>query len=341
MIAIENVSVSVTTGQIGDILVMFDTGFCLSMQAVSRQLAAMPAPTYFIRLIHFKTRRPFPGERLWTVSQIVDESTMRFLRARNREGFDIYFRPYAEKQNAGYILVDLDKSPPVVNTMRLNGHDPCVVVQTSPGHFQAWIRVCDRPLAPTMATQIARHLAQLYHGDRSSADWRHIGRLAGFTNQKPQRRLPNGWPPWVKLRTAQLCQASKGDTLVAAACHPAPRVVSTTHKPASIPCRDPAEPILDTAVAVATYQTALTDLHIPQRFSCPDWSIVDLWIARMLLMRGRTNAQVKSVLRLASPGFPRSHANPEDYLRRTLERAVRDISNAAPFPARQAMPCIW
>ena len=32
------------------------------------------------------------------------------------------------------------------------------------------------------------------------------------------------------------------------------------------------------------------NLQIPQRFSCPNWSIVDLWIAKALLVRGMTDA---------------------------------------------------
>lgn len=318
---------------------MFDAGFSLSLGAVSRQLAAMPARTYFVRLIHSQTRRPFPGERLWTASQIMDESTLRFLRARNREGFDIYFRPHADHQNAGYILVDLDEAPPsVLAAMRANGHEPCVVVETSPGHFQAWIRVSDRSVAPALATQIARHLAQLYHGDRASADWRHVGRLAGFTNQKPQRRLPNGWPPWVRLHTAQICLASNRGALVAVALRPAPQPTATNKKTRSSITAPPSarDHAFDRAVAVAIYQTWLADLQIPQRFACPDWSIADLWIAKALLVCGTPGARVKSILRLASPGFPRSHSDPEDYLRRTLARAVRDLvaSNSTPFPAR-------
>jgi hypothetical protein len=35
---------------------------------------------------------------------------------------------------------------------------------------------------------------------QSSADWRHFCRLAGFTNQKPGRRLDNGLAPFVRLR---------------------------------------------------------------------------------------------------------------------------------------------
>jgi len=32
------------------------------------------------------------------------------------------------------------------------------------------------------------------------------------------------------------------------------------------------------------------------------------------------------ILRLGSPGFPRNHGNPEDYLRRTLARAATPSS---------------
>ena len=69
-------------------------------------------------------------------------TTLRFLRLRNRERCDIYLQPFAGNQNAGYILVDLDAAPPaVLEAMRRSGHEPCVVLQSSPGHWQAWIRV--------------------------------------------------------------------------------------------------------------------------------------------------------------------------------------------------------
>jgi hypothetical protein len=69
-------------------------------------------------------------------------ATIRFLRVRNREGCDVYLHPYAEDRNAGYILIDLDQADPVVlSAMCANGHEPCVVLQTSPGHWQAWVQV--------------------------------------------------------------------------------------------------------------------------------------------------------------------------------------------------------
>lgn len=318
---------------------MIDSGFAVSFRAVERQLAAMPSMLYLIRLIHYPSRRAFPGERIWTAPQILKEATLRFLRARNREGFDVYFRPYANLQNAGYILVDLDDSPPATLSLMLaHGHEPCVTVETSPGHFQAWIRVSAQPLAPVMATSVARHLALLYHGDRASADWRHVGRLAGFTNQKPQRRLPNGGPPWVRIRDARLGLASRGGDLLNAALCPAPQpdTVGQMGPPAD---GTPGE-ALDARMAVAVYRILLCHFRIPQRFPCPDWSIADLWIAKALLAHGMPNTAVKSILRLASPQFPRSHSHPEDYLRRTLARAVRDLaaSDSPVFPARAFAP---
>ena len=168
---------------------MDNRGLFLTWQAVRSHLEAMPNELYLVRLIHNLTGRPFPGERLWTAAQLVGGATIRFLRARNCEGCDVYIHPYAGNQNAGYILVDLDRADPTaVDLMRTNGHDPCVVVQTSSGHLQAWIHLSSAPLEPALATAAGRHLALLYGGDRASTDWRHLGRLAGFTNQKPDRR---------------------------------------------------------------------------------------------------------------------------------------------------------
>lgn len=175
---------------------MFNRGLYLTMQAIRRQLAAMPHDLYLVRLIHCQTRRAFPGERLWTAAQLTHPATIRFLRVRNREGCDVYIHPYAEERNPGYILVDLDHTgPAVVETMRTNGHDPCVVLQTSPGHLQAWVQVSTTPIEPAMASYLGKQLAHFYGGDLASTDWRHLGRLAGFTNQKPQRRSGRGYPP--------------------------------------------------------------------------------------------------------------------------------------------------
>lgn len=102
----------------------------------------------------------------------------------------------------------------VLDSMRAHGHDPCVVLQTSPGHLQAWIRLSDSPLDPAFATAAGKYLAHTYGGDLASTDWRHLGRLAGFTNRKPERRTPAGYSPWVKLVHTRVGLAPRADALL-------------------------------------------------------------------------------------------------------------------------------
>lgn len=302
-----------------------DRGFRLTEQAIGRQLAAMPYGLYLVRLIHHRTRRPLPGERLWTPAQLLHSANIKFLRIRNREGFDVYIRPDNWDQNAGFILLDLDRPDDgVLHRMRDNGHDPCVVLATSPGRLQAWIRVTTSGLESFYATAIARRLAHQYHGDPASADWRHMGRLAGFTNQKPERRTIYGYAPWVRIVHARAGLAPGAEALIQSA-----------GNALRYPCHgelghrlDSTATSVDPARAGQMYQNLLRQWRIAQRFSRPDWSIVDLWVARRLLGWGLPPHQVEDVIRLGSPQFPRRHGNPGDYLRRTLARA------AFPFPPK-------
>jgi hypothetical protein len=295
-------------------------GFFLTWQAIRSQLAAMPNELYLIRLIHHQTRRPFPGERLWTATQLVGAATIRFLRIRNCEGCDVYIQPYAGNRNAGYILVDLDRADPtVVEVMRTNGHDPCVVLQTSPGRLQAWVRLSTAPLEPALATAAGKHLARLYGGDLASTDWRHLGRLAGFTNQKPARRTPDRYSPWVKLVHARVGLAPGAEGLLQSITQSAqPSAARFTIDSTATALGPPT----GTHEATTIYRSCMQRWHILERFPQPDWSIVDLWVARYLLAQGKPAGQIQDILRLASPHFPRRHGDPDDYLRRTVARAA-------------------
>ena len=323
---------------------MDNRGFFLTRQAIGSQLAAMPNELYLIRLIHHQTRRPFPGERLWTAIQLVHPATIGFLRRRNCQGCDVYLQPYAGNQNAGYILVDLDRADPmVVEVMRVNGHDPCVVLQTSPGHLQAWIRLSTSPLEPAVATAASKHLARMYGGDLASTDWRHLGRLAGFTNQKPARRTPDRYAPWVKLIHARAGLAPRGEALL--------HSLSDCAQPRASPFRInlTATELGPTSAEEATtiYRGCMQRWHILERFPQPDWSIVDLWVARYLFSQGRPASQIQAILRLASPYFPRRHGDPDDYLQRTVARAafpspgraVCDDHNRASTPLQASSAC--
>jgi hypothetical protein len=161
-------------------------------------------------------------------------------------------------------------------------------------------------------------LAHLYGGDRASTDWRHPGRLAGFTNQKPTRRTIDGYAPWVKIVHAGAALAPSGEPLLTL-------VRESIQEPAPSAAIDwtaaDSEPA-NAAEAVMIYQRCMQRWRIRERFPQPDWSIVDLWVARHLLSLGRPAVQIQTILRLASPQFPRRHGDAEDYLRRTVSRAA-------------------
>jgi hypothetical protein len=320
---------------------MFDLGLNLTMQAVGRQLAAMPHDLYLVRLIHCQTRRAFPGERLWTAAQLTCPATVRFLRVRNREGCDVYIQPYSPSCNPGYILVDLDHNgPAILETMRSNGHEPCVVLQTSPSNLQAWVQVSTTPVDPAIASRIGKQLAHTYGGDLASTDWRHLGRLAGFTNKKPQRRDGRGYSPWVRVLHAHIGLASQSAALLqqaeelcladAANLPPRPAV------PDDAVDGDSLAGSRATTGASRIYDAWLHRLRILQRFPQPDWSIADKWIAKELLYRGTPAPQVAAILRDGSPDFPRRHSRPDDYIRRTIARAVHELQ-AHPFPGRELL----
>jgi len=315
---------------------MLDRGFFLTWQAIRRQLAAMPHDLYLVRLIHHATRRAFPGERLWSTAQLTSAATIRFLRLRNREGCDIYLHPYAEARNAGYILLDLDVADPaVLETLRRDGLEPCVLLQTSPGHLQAWLHISPQPLQPALATAVAKRIAATYRGDPASADWRHLGRLAGFTNRKPERRTLSGQPPWVQLLHARAGLASQAEHLLESIwCNSAPPLPATVESAGPVP--QPVAPITP-AQAIRIYQHCLRRWHITERFPQPDWSIVDLWVARELFSQGTLPAQVRAILQLGSPQFPRRHGQPQDYLRRTLHAALSPL--APPPVCATPTPC--
>jgi hypothetical protein len=97
--------------------------------------------------------------------------------------------------------------------MKREGFTPALVVETSPRNFQAWLQH-GRTLAKVLSTAVAKALATEFHGDQGSADWRHFGRLAGFTNRKEKYRLANGHFPYVRLIEATGAAYERAPTFV-------------------------------------------------------------------------------------------------------------------------------
>jgi RepB DNA-primase from phage plasmid len=125
------------------------------------------------------------------------EKAIKWLRHENAKGAHIYIRPAGAH---GLSLLD-DLSSEAIERMKTEGYEPAVVVETSPNNFQAWLNH-GQILHSSTSTRAAKVLAERFGGDPSSADWRHFGRLAGFTNPKRERQLPSGMRPFARLRSA-------------------------------------------------------------------------------------------------------------------------------------------
>ncbi len=117
----------------------------------------------------------------WTVHHV--DGAMNWLRSEDARGAHIFVRPHGE---LALTLID-DVSESTIAEGRLSGFEPAAIVETSAANFQVWSshgRVLNRDLSSLAAKELGRR----FGGDLSSADWRHFGRLAGFTNQKETRR---------------------------------------------------------------------------------------------------------------------------------------------------------
>lgn len=176
-------------------------GWNTTWRAVKRQADAMGVEVFEIGL--FKPANPGDQKpepemlpRTWDKQTLL--RSVGWLRYQNSQGRNIYIRPKGEHPLS---MVD-DLTAEAIHQMRQQGFEPCVVVETSPGNFQAWLNH-GKVLPKTESTLAARLLAQRFEGDQGAADWRHFGRLAGFTNRKEKYRQEDGRYPFVRLREAE------------------------------------------------------------------------------------------------------------------------------------------
>jgi hypothetical protein len=168
----------------------------LTLDAVTRQAGAMGVEIFEVGLykpaIEGGPNEPEMLPRTWDKATLL--KSVGWLKYQNSQGRNIYIRPKGEHPLS---LVD-DLTAASIQRMKSEGFEPAVIVETSPGNFQAWLNH-GRVLPKAESTIAARALAEKFVGDRGAADWRHFGRLAGLTNRKEKYKDPNGRYPFVRL----------------------------------------------------------------------------------------------------------------------------------------------
>lgn len=168
-----------------------------TLLAVEQQVAAMGCEVYEIGLFkpHLpsdESKEPEMLPRTWDRATLL--KSVPWLRYQNSQGRNIYIRPKGEHHLS---MVD-DLTAEAVKRMKTEGFAPSLVVETSPGNFQAWLNHGEI-LPQRLSTLAARAIAEKFDGDRGAADWRHFGRLAGFTNRKQKYQAVDGTFPFVKI----------------------------------------------------------------------------------------------------------------------------------------------
>ena len=165
-------------------------------EVVRQQITAMKSEVFELGL--FRLAGAAEGLDAGMLPRAWDSETLLrsipWLRLENMHGRNIYIRPQGEHHLS---LVD-DLSKTAIDRMKAEGFQPAAIVETSPRNYQAWLDHGER-LPRDIGTAVARALASRFEGDTKAADWRHFGRLAGFTNQKEKHRQPNGLFPFARL----------------------------------------------------------------------------------------------------------------------------------------------
>ncbi|MBU1819925.1 MAG: RepB family DNA primase [Bacteroidetes bacterium] len=159
-----------------------------TIQAVTSTLEALQADEYIIRLIH-QTKAPISKQI--EAAKLIHE--ISFYRAKNFEGYNVYFRPVGYQ----FILLDDLSRDTLPELAKLK---PCLLIETSPKNYQAWLRLKEIPQGREQALQTCKELAARLSADMGSAEPDHIGRLPGFTNRKPKHQKPDGLFPFVELK---------------------------------------------------------------------------------------------------------------------------------------------
>ena len=166
-----------------------------TLSAIEQQIRGMGSSLFEIGLYKIDAA----AAELPMISRVWDAKTILasagWLRHQNSKGRNIYIRP---KGDHNLTLVD-DLTLAHITAMKKEGFHPAVVLETSPGNYQAWLKHPEQ-LSKDLGTAAARALAEKFGGDRGAADWRHFGRLGGFTNRKPKHLDPaTGLYPFVQL----------------------------------------------------------------------------------------------------------------------------------------------
>jgi len=294
-----------------------------TVEAVQLQVRAMGATVFEVGLF-----KPDAGDReavmiprVWDADSLM--RSIGWLRHENRDGRNIYVRPNGEHNLS---LVD-DLTAAAISEMGRTGFAPAVVVETSPGNFQAWLKHPET-LSKELGTAAARALAEKFGGDRGAADWRHYGRLSGFTNRKEKYRdATTGLHPFVKLvrATGESYPEARGFLSQI-------RTAVEEHREREQERRAALARSMQAGAGPSARLKSIDQFRSDPKYGA-DGTRIDLAFAIYALSRGVTTAEVEAVIRSRDLSHKGGEKRQTDYVERTIRKAL-DVSERQPARAR-------
>jgi len=285
-------------------------------RTITRQLKYLVSSTYEVGIYDRANDRMHL--RSFTAGDIY--KSVNFLKYKNMNGHDIFIRPEGE---SGYVFID-DLTVSDLSAMEKEGFKLAVALESSPMNYQGWLRVSDTALPTETASIVGRYLARKFGADMRSSDWRHFGRLAGFTNRKPGYVDELGKYPFVNIYSVSSKTYSESKMLVKEALiehqerQEALKRFETPLKP--LVGKDPSAVYLEVVGELRTYWMAKTGKY---NSSDGDWNAVI-----KLLRLGFNQDQISQVLFDHSDSVAkRSNARANDYVRRTIINAQKLTTN--------------
>ncbi len=313
--------VALALGQASGVYPALQTVRDRTTQAVQRQLQAFGVDRVDIGIRDGREGKMM--NRLWTPDEVLKNTA--WLKRMNAQGNDIYVKPVGEH---GLVLVD-DLQPEAMDRLKGHGFHPAIVTETSPGNLQAWLKLSREVVDPNIRKVVAQDVAQDFGGDPNSADAQHYGRLAGFTNQKPDRLLETGLHPYVLLREWSGQVMTHAQELLDQATrfldHQAARQEQEQRLAAIDAWQSPRGwPSWGHRKPVDEYHRQAQALQA--RYPHPDWSKLDWMIAKAMAGSGQYTArEITQALVQGSPHIAtRKPGHLEDYAQRTVEKAWED-----------------
>ena len=284
-----------------------------SLEAIQRQVTALGVPRFEVGIREAKTGQMMNRE--WSRAEV--EQSAAWLKRMNAKGNDVYIRPAGEH---GLVLVD-DLTADKLSSMAKDGFPSAATIETSPGNYQAWVKLSDKPLSAEARRIAAQGLAKHYGGDMNSADSKHYGRLAGFTNQKP-KHTRDGRQPYVLAHDCPGKAATAAPAYLERIEQGLDKAEAQKERQKRLEALQTAKPGYGSHDPIREYQRQAQRL-MAKYGDGADLSRMDWMIAQDMAKGGRFTVQdIEKGIRECSPNVEsRKAGHTEDYARRTAEKA--------------------